>query len=179
MDRLRRDEATTTSTRLNMKCSQLLIVCLVVLSAIFGQSSEEDNQALLTKSHIDRILENISTQCRTEMESALDSQMEVSERCKVEIQTALTDGFPGQLNTEEGTIDPLSTKMKRPPEYKEPPPADVKFDRRHERIKKQKKGTISPVWYIVGKCIMGFDIFRLWILLYTVVVIFHIEWCIR
>ena len=113
---------------------------------------DSDNQAVLTKNHIDRILENISAQCRVEMEGALDSQIEVSERCKVEIQTALTDGFPGELNAQEGTVDPLSTKMKRPPEYKTPPSPDIKFDRRNSRksqvhdILSQRGKHSSVVW---------------------------------
>ncbi len=116
----------------------------------------EDNQAILTKQHIDRLLEIISPACRQEMEGALDSQLEVSEKCKVEIQTALTSGFPGDVNAQDGTIDPLSAKMKKPAKYKEPPLLQNVHVQppKGKRSKKNSKNQES-IWYTIFKYVVG------------------------
>lgn len=73
----------------------------------------------LTKQKVEMILAGISASCRSEMELALDTQVELSGECKQEIQGALSN-IPS-VNSHEGTSKRMKM-MNQPPISDNTPP---------------------------------------------------------
>lgn len=72
----------------------------------------------LTKNKVETLLAGLTPSCRHEMELSLDTQLELSEECKSEVQNMLSD-VPG-VNPMEGTSKRM--KMNSPPSSESTPP---------------------------------------------------------
>ena len=94
-------------------------------------------------------MDNISGVCKQEMEIALDTQAELSPKCKSEIQKSLLKINPN-INVKTGKIESYNTgsgklhEMKPPPGYdpniKPPlPQKPAKIDREIRRVQREKK----------------------------------------
>mmetsp|Transcript_18091 Transcript_18091/g.18152 ORF Transcript_18091/g.18152 Transcript_18091/m.18152 type:complete len:163 (-) Transcript_18091:127-615(-) len=95
------------------------LLVLISLLALRGSSSQQQEQAQqqLNKETIDAILRSVSPGCRSEMESALASQSDISEDCRMEIQAVLQsfqrpqDGVPEDSPQESSSSSKSTPKL--------------------------------------------------------------------
>ena len=72
-----------------MKVLFILAISICITLAVFAQDAEAGQQQEINRETIEAIMNNVSPGCRNEMESAIQSQTEVTPDCKFEIQQAV------------------------------------------------------------------------------------------
>mmetsp|Transcript_357 Transcript_357/g.654 ORF Transcript_357/g.654 Transcript_357/m.654 type:complete len:162 (-) Transcript_357:171-656(-) len=93
-----------------MKSSAVLSLIFYLLAAVYetGYAQQQQQQVEINREMIEAILNTVSPGCRSEMEAAIESQTEVSQDCKVEIQQAvqtLSGGFNRQQSQQQDDGD--------------------------------------------------------------------------
>jgi len=67
----------------------LKLFLIVALCRVSVQQSDEEEGLSLTRETVDALLQVLTPNCRSELEGALESQAEISDDCKIEIQAAV------------------------------------------------------------------------------------------
>jgi len=141
-----------------MRSVSLLIGLLLLGISGFAavqQKQQQGGGATLTRESVEKLLEVLSFECRSEMESALAQQSEISMNCKLEIQQAIQEySIPIQQAPQESTAelteedDDLSDESEQKVN-KESVQNDAK-------LKVKKEGGISPIYSIIAFVIVFF-----------------------
>jgi hypothetical protein len=103
-----------------MRCLSIISFVLS-LFIVFAQDNEENlGQQQIQRETIEAILSMVSPECRSEMESAIESQTDVTEVCKLEIQKAVQTISGYNPRYQEDQPDQDGTQSQ--PDQKTPPP---------------------------------------------------------
>jgi hypothetical protein len=113
----------------------VLLAALALQCAVSQLGDEQQHTVQLTREMVDALLQVLSPNCRTEMEGALSSQMEISDECKYEIQRTLS-AFQNSQGDAQSTDQPAQTK---------PASQDTTSATKSAAI-----GGVSPAVYIFG-----------------------------
>jgi hypothetical protein len=73
----------------NMKAFSVLFCALLFICGVLSQEGAGGQQQEINRETIEAIMNAVSPGCRNEMESAIQSQSDVSPDCKLEIQQAV------------------------------------------------------------------------------------------
>lgn len=131
----------------------LLFLFPYLNSQVVDEQQQQQQSTTLTRDNVEALLRVLSDTCRSEMESALNKQSDISAECKEEIQGALIS-----LNIPIG--------QQQPPQEQQNNRGDAdsgKQRRAANRVEEdmnitQKSPGVSPIYYVLGFVIVFFAI---------------------
>lgn len=122
----------------------VVTLCLMLLS-LRGQQENPPppGSTTLTRENVEALFQVLSSVCRTELESALGAQAEISIECKEEIQSAMVSlNIPfGQQPPPADT--PNLQQMDEEQMFDQPPP-------KRSRAKQERKPQDGVIYYVIG-----------------------------
>jgi hypothetical protein len=95
------------------KMHYILLFCLIYLHILVGTSHVSSEPPKLTKEYVDTLLGRMTSECKHEVEEALDTQRELSSQCKTELQNALSS-ISG-LSVQDGVLAREAEELPKPP----------------------------------------------------------------
>ena len=134
-----------------MSARFFLVLFLIGFSGIVSQQQQQQG-ATLTRESVEKLLEVLSFECRSEMESALAQQSEISLGCKQEIQDAIREySIPiqhgGQPPSSDATVDDIDDEDTSDEQQN----LNTKGSQKSEpKLKVKKEGGISPIYTILA-----------------------------
>lgn len=130
-------------------------ILLIFATTTFCQPEQQQQGATLTREAVEKLLEVLSFECRSEMENALAQQTDVSVECKQEITQAIrTHDIPIQhggpppeeLEAQEND-DESEEEVEKPKKRASEPKL---------KVKKEAAGGIPPIYTILGFVVVFF-----------------------
>lgn len=127
-----------------------LVLFLLGISTIVSQQQQQQG-ATLTREAVDKLLEVLSFECRSEMEAALAQQSDISMECKIEIQQAIQEHRIPIQNAGPPPSDAILEDSEDEDGSDEQFEQNARANQQNDaKLKVKKEGGISPIYAILA-----------------------------